>query len=147
MWQSSRNVINLRVRGVVRTLVWRFRENTLHAHDITYAGHYEKSLLRDNDSRCYLRKIKIISSDWIVLLRRLLNASICSLYPYWPLPQRNKAQIVLSWILAFVTWIIVSNNSIEQYNTQNHIQLINNWIFKISLFCLYLWIHVIKQGY
>ena len=48
------------------------RENALCAHDITYAGHYERSLLRDNDSRCYLRKMKIISSDWIALLRRLL---------------------------------------------------------------------------
>ena len=48
------------------------RENALCAHDITYAGHYEKSLLRDNDSRYYLRKMKIISSDWIALLHRLL---------------------------------------------------------------------------
>ena len=48
------------------------RENALFSHDITNAGHYEKSLLRDNDCRCYLRKMKIISSDWIALLRRLL---------------------------------------------------------------------------
>ena len=47
-------------------------ENALCAHDITYAGHYEKSLLRVYDSRCCLRKMKIISSDWIALLRRLL---------------------------------------------------------------------------
>ena len=47
------------------------RENTLSAHDITYAGHYQKSLLR-NDSRCYLCNMKIISSDWIALLRRSL---------------------------------------------------------------------------
>ena len=75
------------------------RENALCAHDITYAGHYEKSLLHVNDSRCYLRKMKItityaghyeksllhvndsrcylrkrnITSDWIGLLCRLLK--------------------------------------------------------------------------
>ena len=48
------------------------RENPLCAHDITYAGHYEKSLCSDNDLRYYSREIKIISSDWITLLRRLL---------------------------------------------------------------------------
>ena len=48
------------------------RENTLYAYDITCVGHYEKSLLRDNDSCCYLCRMKIISSDWIALLRRLL---------------------------------------------------------------------------
>ena len=65
-------MINAHVRGAVRALVWHLRENALCAYDITYAGHYEKSLLHDNDSHCYLRKIKIISSDWIALLRRLL---------------------------------------------------------------------------
>ena len=48
------------------------RENALCAHDITYAGHYEKSLCSDNDPCCYPRGMKIISSDWIALLRRLL---------------------------------------------------------------------------
>ena len=43
------------------------RENTLGAHDITYAGHYEKSLCSDNDLRCHLCKIKIMSSDWLML--------------------------------------------------------------------------------
>ena len=54
------------------------RENALCAHDITYVGHYEKSLLRDDDSCNYLRKMKIISSDWIALLRRLLIIYIYS---------------------------------------------------------------------
>ena len=31
------------------------RENALGAHDITYAGHYEKSLCSDNDPCCYTR--------------------------------------------------------------------------------------------
>ena len=48
------------------------RENALCAHDITYVGHYEKSLCSDNDPPCYSREIKRISSDWIALLRRLL---------------------------------------------------------------------------
>ena len=48
------------------------KENALCARDITYVGHYEKSLLCDNDSHCYLHEVKIISSDWIALLRRLL---------------------------------------------------------------------------
>ena len=49
------------------------RENALCAHDIRYAGHYEKSLCSDNDLRCYSGEMKIISSDWIALLRRLLK--------------------------------------------------------------------------
>ena len=48
------------------------RENVLCAHEITYAGHYEKSLCSDNDPHCYLREMKLISSDWIALLRRIL---------------------------------------------------------------------------
>ena len=48
------------------------RENALCAHDIMYAGHFEKSLLHDIESRCYLRKMEIISSDWIALSCRLL---------------------------------------------------------------------------
>ena len=48
------------------------RENALCAYDIRYAGHYEKSLYSDNDPRYYSREMKIISSDWIAPLRRLL---------------------------------------------------------------------------
>ena len=68
-------MVNARVRVL--------RENALCAHDIMYAGHYERSLLRDNDSRCYLRKMEIISSDWIVLLRRLLmHVDYCRAWTY-----------------------------------------------------------------
>ena len=66
------NVINARVLVWYLRLFCVLRENALCAHDITYAGHYEKSLLRDNDSCCYLCEMKIISSDWIALLGRLL---------------------------------------------------------------------------
>ena len=72
-------MINERVRGVVNVLFFLFyekkalRENVHCAHDITYEGHYEKSLYSDNDPGCYSREMKIISSDWIALLRRLLN--------------------------------------------------------------------------
>ena len=48
------------------------RENALSAHDITYAGHYEKSLCSKNDTRWCWRKIEIISLDSIALSRRLL---------------------------------------------------------------------------
>ena len=44
------------------------RENALGSHDITYAGHYEKSLCSDDDPG----KMKIISLDWIALSCRLL---------------------------------------------------------------------------
>ena len=47
---------NARLFGVLR-------ENALGAYDITYAGHYEKSLSSYHDSRCHFRKMKIISSD------------------------------------------------------------------------------------
>ena len=62
------------------------RENTPCAHDITYTGHYEKSVtLRDNDSHCYLHKMKIISSDLIALLRRLLMCDTCTCWAFcWP---------------------------------------------------------------
>ena len=77
MWQTRVYVVwYVRLFGVLR-------ENALCAHDITYADHYEKSLLRDNDSRYYLHKIKIISSDWIALLRKLLmNVSTAGIW-YW----------------------------------------------------------------
>ena len=50
------------------------RENALGAHDIKYVGHYEKSLCSDDDQR----KMKVISSDLIALLCRLL-ITICVL--------------------------------------------------------------------
>ena len=75
-WWSSRNVINACVCGAVPALVWCFmRKCTFRSwhHVGGIAEHYEKSLLRDNYSRCYLREMKIISLDWIVLLRRFLT--------------------------------------------------------------------------
>ena len=66
-------IIHARLFGVLR-------EKARYAHDITYAGHYEKSLLRDNDSRCYLPKMKIIFSFWTPLLRRLLIANKKSVF-------------------------------------------------------------------
>ena len=44
------------------------RENALGCHDITYTGHYEKSLYSDDDPG----KMKIISLDWIALSCRFL---------------------------------------------------------------------------
>ena len=62
------------------------RENTLSAHDVMYASHYEKSLCSDNDLHCYLCKMKIMSPDWITLLRRLViihvNSSFTVRNPY-----------------------------------------------------------------
>ena len=48
------------------------RENALCAHDVMYPGRYEKSLCSDNDPPCYSREMKIIYSDWVALIRRLL---------------------------------------------------------------------------
>ena len=79
-WRSSHNVINTCVHGVVRALVGILRENALCAHYIMYAGHYEKSLCSDNDPRCYSREMKIISSDWIALLCRLLIIDRVAMY-------------------------------------------------------------------
>ena len=74
-WRSSRKLINARVRGAVRALVWRFKwKRTWRSwhHDLESIRHDLESLCSDNDPRCHMRKIKIISSDWIALLRRLL---------------------------------------------------------------------------
>ena len=60
------------------------RENALGAHDISYAGHYEKSLCSDNDLRCHSRKMKLISSDWIVLLRMfIITLNMQRSFRYW----------------------------------------------------------------
>ena len=54
------------------------REKALGANDITYAGHYEKSLSSDNDLPCHLRKMKIISPK----LDCVINYTWCALsYP------------------------------------------------------------------
>ena len=69
-------MINPRARGAVSAIVWRFQEKThlalMTSHTRTYVGHYEKSLCSENDLRCYWRKMKIISSDWIALSCMLL---------------------------------------------------------------------------
>ena len=46
------------IMGVIihARLFGALRENVLYSHEITYTGHYEKSLLRDNDSRCNLQQ-------------------------------------------------------------------------------------------
>ena len=72
IWISPGLTINARVRGEICELVWRFKVNALCVPDTTCTGHYEKSLLRDNDPQCRSRKMKIISSDWIALSHRLL---------------------------------------------------------------------------
>ena len=41
-------------------------------HDLESIRHDLESLCSDNDPRCHMRKIKIMSSNWIALLRRLL---------------------------------------------------------------------------
>ena len=71
-WQSSLHVINAHVSGAVRALVWRLRENILGAYNVTYVGHYQKSLYSNNDLPCHVHKIKIIFLDQIPLLCRLL---------------------------------------------------------------------------
>ena len=48
------------------------RENEFGPYDITYAGHYEKLLCSDNDSRYHSRKMKVLSSDWTAQSCRLL---------------------------------------------------------------------------
>ena len=77
------------MRGVVCGMFAVLRENALGAHDITYryTGHHEKLLCSDNDPRCHLRKMKIIFSDWIALLRRLL---ILNKFSGVPLAFREK---------------------------------------------------------
>ena len=75
VWLLSRNVVNAHVRGAVRALDWCFKRKRTWRSWHHVRGHYEKSLCSDNDPRCYLREIKIISSDWIALLRRLLIES------------------------------------------------------------------------
>ena len=81
-WRSSCDVINACVCVVWYVSLFSIlRQNALCAHDITYAGHYEKSLLRDNDSCCYLHKMKISSSDWIALsqvINSMLTARVGS---------------------------------------------------------------------
>ena len=74
-WRSSRKLINARMRSAVRALVSRFkRKRTWRSwhHDLESIHHDLESLCSDNDPRRSMRKIKIISSDWIALLRRLL---------------------------------------------------------------------------
>ena len=69
------NWYNARVLSAVCTLVPRFkRKHTWRSwhHDLESIRHDLESLCFDNDPRCHMRKIKIISSDWIALLRRLL---------------------------------------------------------------------------
>ena len=53
----------------------RLRLGAIGARDnvnITRGGHYQKSLLRDNDRAVFRAKLVIIYVDWIALLRRLL---------------------------------------------------------------------------
>ena len=74
-WRSSRKLINAHVCAAVRALVSLFkRKRTWRSwhHDLESIRHDLESLCSDNDPRCHMRKIKIISSDWIPLLRRLL---------------------------------------------------------------------------
>ena len=74
-WWSSCKLINARVRGAVRALVSCFkRKRTWRSwhHDLESIRHDLKSLCSENDLRYHMRKIKIISSDWIALLCRLL---------------------------------------------------------------------------
>ena len=64
-------MINAHVHGEICTLTGVSRENTLGIHDIMHTGHYEKSLLRNNDLLSSLHKMKIISLNCIVQLCRL----------------------------------------------------------------------------
>ena len=74
-WRSSRKLINARVRRAVRVLGSHFkRKRTWYSwhHDLESIHHDLELLCSDNDPRCHMRKIKILSLDWIVLIRRLL---------------------------------------------------------------------------
>ena len=87
-WGSSRSVLHAHVHGAVRMFIWPFKRKTHVAlYDIMYMGHYEKSLC-SYDPHCHLRKMQIISSNWIEQLRRLLiwhnrmyTSSCCILPP------------------------------------------------------------------
>ena len=87
-WRLSRKLINACVRGAVRALVSHFkRKRTWRSwhHDLESIRHDLESLCSDNDRRCHMRKVKIISLDWIALLRRLLmiyNDVWCVLFNY-----------------------------------------------------------------
>ena len=104
MWRSSFYVINARVRGAGGALVWRFKRKSTRrswyhsslwevCHCALIMTYYSremkiiasdwiallrKLLIRDNDSHCRLRKMKIISSDWLALLRRLSWLCTCT---------------------------------------------------------------------
>ena len=87
-WRSSRKLINARVRGAVRALGWRFKRKRTWCswhHDLESIRHDLESLCSDNDPRCHMRKIKIISSDWIALLHRLLMRDKIT---FLPLPEK-----------------------------------------------------------
>ena len=74
-WRSSRKLINARVRGAVLVLGLRFkRKRTWRSwhHHLESIRHDLEWLCSDNDSRWHMHKIKIISLDWVTLLRRLL---------------------------------------------------------------------------
>ena len=89
-------------------------ESALCAHDIMYVGHYKKSLLGDNDSRCYLRKMKIISLDWIVLLRRLLIRNIILLIRNYETSFFNLLKFPILLIQIFMTfWFSMKMHSNE----------------------------------
>ena len=68
-----------------------------------YAGHYEKSLWSDNDLGCYSREMKIISSDWIALLRRLLiQNKYSATIKFFRLSSKKKKNIDATLIFFFV---------------------------------------------
>ena len=52
------------------------REDAIGAHDITNAGHYEKSLCSDNDRAVFCAESVIICLDWVALSRRLLMSDL-----------------------------------------------------------------------
>ena len=74
-WWSSHKLIKACVRGAVRALGSCFKRKrswrSWH-HDLESIRHDLESLCSDNDPRCHIHKIIIISSDWIALLCRLL---------------------------------------------------------------------------
>ena len=93
------------------------RENALGTHDIMYAGHYEKSLCSDDDLCCHLRKMKITSSDWITLLRRLL---IFDNQPSWKCIKFGAFLWNVNIVVIFYFKKQLYNNFLSQiYDTQN----------------------------
>ena len=100
-WQSSHKLITLLWAVQYARLVRVLRENALGAHDITIWSQYV-TIWSHCDPRCHMRKIEIMSSDWIALLGMLLMWNIhCNLQVI------HRGSVIVKWIgiLSNYIWI------------------------------------------